>query len=588
MTTTILSDPFTDDDGPVANHEAPLALVGTGNWSDWALVGSPSGGAAQISGNALIITVNDEGAVLNCGWSKQQTITINVYVAPGVDNRWSIIFRGSSSSTYYRLLCREPNGDVLLHAGLSILQSVPHTWAEGWNECVVELDKGDMRFLVNDVEVMTETGLAWDENRVYVGVARATGSSSTLFDDLTVTTEDQFALVASDSDDMVPQNQDNSFDGEHFWHFTASSNSLTCRYGTNPFALSETDVASGGGPLTDVANNGKCRSMIWGRLGGIRYVWSAISRTVAGDGWEWYRWQRSGSGLGPPTIVTVGDTTTVELMALGRNRSGDVSRLYGVRANYAGNVNTRYIDADMTGEAVSGAAFNPSNDFAESIGWYDVSDGYVYWSHDDEVDTFAVALERRKDNVGDDWGSEVDVGGAGAGEFEDVKRAVSFSHTGQHGQIRTPNGRIWSVYLNNADSTSGNYGFVVLRWREDSQEGEWTTVTLNAAGEEAIGITLTGYGNDLVLHWISAPGGSHSTQVKRSIYDLSEGTWSTPEVVWEGESSKATRIVAPERYESTVATCSIQDTADRAWLAWGDLPGQGGHRRRRLLIAGAA
>lgn len=353
-------------------------------------------------------------------------------------------------------------------------------------------------------------------------------------------------LVSANASQFIvgwPDNNPAFFDGTRYWVFYTDTISgggatLKCLHGTSLASMSATNTNGASGDIVGVDDNGKSYSIVFGQIGTTWYAWANIDDALSaatGNHFKWVRWELTTSGLGTPEVVTasVDDKQGASRIAHDYGSSA-VTTLYGTAEAWDANRAHRYINANMTGQAGAGGGnfTDPGGGlsydfgFAESGHFVKLSDGYlsfVFTNGEGNADAQEITSATLSMS-----GTFASVSGANAGEFRDANYSANYSHAGQADDCQTDDGTYWIAYIDDTDTTNGDYGKIILRKRGNTRAGTWSTISTDVIGSSgnAFQVAVATDGEDIwVIYYKEASGSPASTLTYRK-YDVSADSWS--------------------------------------------------------------
>ncbi|MBT4165829.1 LamG domain-containing protein, partial [archaeon] len=325
-----------------------------------------------------------------------------------------------------------------------------------------------------------------------------------------------YTLIEDSSSDFivgVPPNNPAYYDGERYWVFYMDGTTLKALYGSNL-----NDMLDAGISISDIDNNGKAYSVVFGKNNGTKYAWALTVDTS--ENWIWWRWKLNSTGL----VNETSDTFVKSPVAFGQGITltpdfGDniIEDLYVAIAD-ASNVFSRHNNAtNMSGDEPMKSVDVVTN-YPEIHQVFPLSDGYLFLHINANPDE---SYEANKTSVGGTWSTPKDI------EFTNILYpACGLSHTGSMDTVQLDNGEIYVTYITNESDCSGN---ITLKKRGNETGSGWTDISDNILlnGEEVWQVSLATDGKDIWFIYYKDDTGSKGNELYFKKYDVSNSSfWS--------------------------------------------------------------
>ncbi len=325
----------------------------------------------------------------------------------------------------------------------------------------------------------------------------------------------------------IPQNNGAFWDGSQYWLMYAQNGELQAKHGSSLAALSDSPTSPTGSSNVTGLENDKTFSVVYGRHQGEWHAWALANRTPAGEPWSLYRWRLSSNGLtnGQAVSVNLSSKSDPSHVTLNPGRhSFDIDELFGTVSSYnrgsqTSDIANRRIAADLTGDTGLGGVVMSGVRFPEAAAVFqldDGSDGDAYVLNAINVGDFGSPAPPRdsafsewsRSSLAGGWSSESQLESTGAGNWSDLSYSQGQfnSHAGQTDFVQLADGSIFNAYVTAGDPVNGYFGDVVLKQRGQSLSDDWSTASIDAAGDRVWHLALTSDGAIVYLLYVKDDG----------------------------------------------------------------------------------
>jgi len=359
----------------------------------------------------------------------------------------------------------------------------------------------------------------------------------------------QSGIVTSTNNDFpisVPTSTQCFFDGEYYWLFYCE--------GTTFKSISSPDLQTwssqftnlaGDGDIPSINNGGRAFATAFGYYQNRPVAYALLNRsdTFSGDAFYVCRWDLSNGEL----INAIDFKETVSARPESHSfltpiySEGQlVSLIGGVQGFQEPNssIAVRSINLDLSGTIGMGGGDRSFVQYAEDIRAYLLEDcNWMLFGHDQGSfnggsgfgnPNAGTASEMFLKNLGQQtFSEERDV----SANFQRSNYSRNESHVGQTNSNQLDNGVIISAYIDDTDSTDGDFGKIRLTRRDAKKSSEWELVTesLIAGDGEAYGLTMTTDGQAVYICYIEKlQAGGRSGKLKVILYNDDSGKIRSP------------------------------------------------------------